>query len=250
MNKSYSFPFGQPISAVKQVNDGIPKKLFILGVYASAVHVKWFGPDGKIRIKAMAVASEPEIFWNGENADVLSVIDRINLDARYGYLAPADNVFNGPSGRCLDKNYLEPLKLTRQDVWLCDLLPESRKNPSQTVALSKKYDGFVDIPYDFPPVPSLIADEKRVLEIVKELETSGAKRIVLLGDEPTKYFLNHFDTSIKRLSKIEPYGKEIPVMINGNDYAVVCLAHPRQTAKLGKSNQYWYDKHQRWMSEI
>lgn len=244
---AYTFPFGQSISAVRQVNDGTTKKFFILGVYASAVHVKWFGPDGKIRIRAMAVASEPEIFWRGGNDDVLSVIKRINLDTRYGHLEPADSAFNGPSGRCLDSNYLNPMGLTRQNVWLCDLLPESRKNPSQKAALSKNYDGHVDIPYDFPPVPRPIADEKRVNEIVNELETSGARNIILLGDEPIKYFLNRFKPSIRNLSEIDPYGKEIPAMINGKEYSVVCLAHPRQTAQLGKSSQRWYETHQRWM---
>ncbi len=90
-----TFPFGLPITPVKQVADGQPKKLFILSVYASAVHVKWYGPDGKIRIRAMAVASEPEIFWRGDDEYVWEVIKRINLDPKYGYLKPADSAFNG-----------------------------------------------------------------------------------------------------------------------------------------------------------
>ena len=101
----YTFPFGQPIVPVKQVDDGRKKKLFILGVYASAVHVKWYGPDGKIRIRAMAVASEPEIFWRGDYSYVLSVISKIALDSKYGHLEPADHAFNGPSGNCLDSNW-------------------------------------------------------------------------------------------------------------------------------------------------
>ena len=35
---AYSFPFGQQISAVRQINEGTKRKLFVLGVYASAVH--------------------------------------------------------------------------------------------------------------------------------------------------------------------------------------------------------------------
>lgn len=246
----FTFPFGQGVVAVRQVDDGRARELFVLGVYASAVHVKWFGPDGKIRIRAMAVASEPEIFWRGGNDYVECVIGRIKLDPKYGHLEPADAAFNGPSGVCLDKNYIEPLGLTRQDVWLCDLLPESRKNPSQAAALCKNYDGFVDIPYNFPLVPRPIADEKRVKEIVEELEASKARRIILLGDEPIKYFLNKFAPSVKGLSSIEPYGKEIMVTINGNDYTVQCLAHPRQTARLGNSSRHWFEAHQKWMHKI
>ena len=247
---TYTFPFGQPIRPVKQVNDGHTKKLFILGVYASAVHVKWYGPDNKIRIRAMAVASEPEIFWRGDDEYVLNIIDKINLAPQYGYLKPAEPAFNGPSGICLDNNYIAPLGLTRKDVWLCDLLPESRKNNSQAKALKEKYDNFVDCEYNFPSLPKCIADERRIQEIVTELEESGARQIILLGDEPIKYFLQRFKPEIKKLSSIQPYGKKIEFSINGVNYSALCLAHPRQTAKLGNSSQYWFDCHQRWLQEM
>ena len=61
------FPFGEPLRILRQ-QDRTPKKVFVLGVYASAVHAIWYSPEGKILCKALAVASEPEIFWNGENA--------------------------------------------------------------------------------------------------------------------------------------------------------------------------------------
>ena len=243
-----TFPFGQPIVPVKQVDDGLPKKLFILGVYASAVHVKWYGPDGKLYIRAMAVASEPEIFWRGDDEYVRDVIRRINLDPKYGYLEPADRSFNGPSGICLDENYIIPLGLSRNDVWLCDLLPESRKNKSQERALINKYDNFVNISYNFPTLPRCIADESRINEIVTELEQSGAKHILLLGDEPIKYFLQRFKSEITKLSSIARYGQEIECCINGTCYKVICLAHPRQTARLGKSNLHWWEKHQEWIA--
>jgi hypothetical protein len=59
------FPFGQPLKLVKQ-RDRTPKKVFVLGVYTSAVHAKWLSAEGKRLCQALAVASEPEIFWNGE----------------------------------------------------------------------------------------------------------------------------------------------------------------------------------------
>lgn len=58
-------PFRQPVSSVQQ-KDQTPKPYFVLDVYASAVHAQWIGPDSKIKVKALAVASEPEIFWRGE----------------------------------------------------------------------------------------------------------------------------------------------------------------------------------------
>lgn len=245
----HTFPFGQPIRPVKQVNDCHPKKYFILGVYSSAVHVKWYGPDGKIRIRAMAVATEPEIFWKGGNDYVEKVIETINLDKKYGYLKPADAQFNGPSGNCLDDNYLTPLGVKRENVWLCDLLPYSRMNPKQEKALKERYDGFVDIPYNFPPVPRPIADANRVKEIVSELKQSGAKEIILLGDEPIKYFLNAFDKTITKLSQIENYADPLNVTIDDEEYKVTCLVHPRQAARLGASSESWNKEHQKWITE-
>ena len=79
------FPFGQPLKLVKQ-RDRSPKKVFVLGVYASAVHAKWHPPKGK-PIEALAVASEPEIFWNGENA--AEIISQIAVPPEAGYLEAA-----------------------------------------------------------------------------------------------------------------------------------------------------------------
>ena len=54
----YIFPFGSVLKKVEQ-QDKSPKKVFVLGVYASAVHAKWIGADGTVNVQALAVASEP-----------------------------------------------------------------------------------------------------------------------------------------------------------------------------------------------
>jgi hypothetical protein len=64
----YNFPFGQPLRKVQQ-KDTSKKKAFVLGVYASAVHARWTDKDGKQKVSAFAVASEPDIFRTGENAE-------------------------------------------------------------------------------------------------------------------------------------------------------------------------------------
>ena len=58
MREIGTFPFGEPVRIVAQ-EDRTPKRVFVLGVYASAVHARWVGVDGKGIIKALAVASEP-----------------------------------------------------------------------------------------------------------------------------------------------------------------------------------------------
>lgn len=63
-----TFPFGQEVQKVVQ-EERSSKRVFVLGVYASAVHARWVNLQGKTLIKAMAVASEPYIFWRGDNAE-------------------------------------------------------------------------------------------------------------------------------------------------------------------------------------
>ena len=109
------FPFGQPLRTVQQ-EDRTPKRVFVLGVYASAVHARWIGPDGKDVVKALAVASEPCIFWRGDRGEAERIIKTIPVPRALGQLVPADEQFNGPSGRTLDQYILEPLGLKRSDA--------------------------------------------------------------------------------------------------------------------------------------
>ena len=114
------------------------KKVFVLGVYASAVHARWVDKQGKTKVSALAVASEPEIFWTGEDAE--EIISKINIPSELGkLLVPKSKHLNGPSGRALDELFLKPLGLSRKDAWLCDLIPESRVNENQAKAISKQY---------------------------------------------------------------------------------------------------------------
>ena len=100
------FPFGQPVRLLTQP-DRAPRQVFLLGVYASAVHARWIGADGKTRVQALAVASEPEIFWRGDSAE--EVIRQVAVPPAAGRLEPAARALNGPSGRALDQYYLDPL---------------------------------------------------------------------------------------------------------------------------------------------
>jgi hypothetical protein len=80
------FPFGEEVNPVEQ-KDRTPKKVFILGVYASAAHARWEDTNGKAVVKALAVASEPYIFWRGDGAD--EIIQKIQIPPALGRLIPA-----------------------------------------------------------------------------------------------------------------------------------------------------------------
>jgi uracil-DNA glycosylase len=249
-----TFPFGATLHKVEQ-KDKSPKKVFILGVYASAVHAKWIGADNKVKVKALAVASEPYIFWRGDNAD--KIIERIKIPKDTGHLEPADSTFNGPSGLSLDSKFLLPVGLTRDDVWLSDIIPYSRINPGQRAAIERDYDPLIR-GHNLPEctIPSFrkqeLENETRRSEILDELEQSGAKVIVLLGDLPIRHFLSHLTGSQRRTlaafgkTKGE-YGKLHSCRINNKEYQVLPLVHPRQASKLGLSDATWFDLHEEWI---
>ena len=136
MKTAYTFPFGEPVTTVEQ-QDRTRKKVFVLGVYASAVHAKWVSPNGKVVVNALAVASEPYIFWKGDGAKGL--IDGIKIPSALGKLIPAAKNLNGPSGNALDDLFLKPLGITRADAWLCDLVPHSCCNLKQKEAIERGY---------------------------------------------------------------------------------------------------------------
>jgi hypothetical protein len=256
MKKNYYFPFGRELKTVEQKNKS-PKQAFVLGVYASAVHANWIDKNGKQKVKALAVASEPEIFWTGDNAE--EIIKGIQIPEELGKLViPRDKNLNGPSGRALDDKYLKPLGLTRENTWLCDLLPQSRLNENQKKAIDKHYTAEIIALFGLMPASIPVFDktelnsESRRIEILQELEQSKAERLILLGDLPIKYFLRYFDKNYSSLSDFgedeETYGKEHELKINGHYYKVIPLCHPRQAGRLGRSNAKWGKLHDDWIN--
>ncbi len=251
----YNFPFGQPLVPVIQ-KDRSPKKVFILGVYASAVHAKWRDKYGTVLVQALAVASEPHIFWRGDGCE--EIINGISIPREAGILEPAQPKFNGPSGKTLDEKYLEPLGLSREDAWLSDLLPSSRINPNQRKALNKHYQPLVDqLSLPECTIPNFSSSElrkqkERHLEILEEIEESKCDTIVLLGDLPIKYWLAFF-SDYRKLSDFgetpNSYGKLHKMEISGTGYNVLPLVHPRQAGRLGRSSKKWTELHAGWISD-
>jgi len=252
MNSLGTFPFGQPVKPVVQT-DRSPKRVFVLGVYASAVHARWIKADGKTAVTALAMASEPYIFWRGEGAD--KIIQQVDIPRELGTLVPAKQEFNGPSGVALDTLILNPLGLDRTNTWLCDLVPYSCVNPSQKKAIEREY---VPIAHKYGlsdhtvlPVPRQLSDEARRKEILDELVESEAETLILLGDKPIQWFLNYLDPRWNKLSDFnlddQSYGQLHAAHIGGKDLMVLPLAHPRQIARLGQSSTYWYEAHRKWI---
>lgn len=255
--KNLYFPFGQKLTKVQQTETTPNKEVFVLGVYASAVHAKWLDKDGKIKVQALAVASEPEIFWRG--LDAKEQIEQIEqMPKELGSLVPANKNLNGPSGVALDELFLKPLGYSRKQTWLCDLLPESRVNPNQQKAVNMYNDIAYQYGLPLSTIPEFREDEikenaeQRHLEILDELEKSGAKTIILLGDLPIRWFLHFFDKRTK-LSEFgnsqETYGQRHDIVINNKTYSVIPLCHPRNAARLGAFSKTWAELHDEWSAK-
>jgi hypothetical protein len=249
------YPFGSKLKALAQV-DRSPKTVFVLGVYASAVHARWIGPDGRVFVRALAVASEPTIFWNGAGAD--AVLGAIPVPAAAGHLEPADPKFNGPSGRSLDDDFVTPLGLNRMSTWLCDLVPHTCLNAGQLAAIQREYEprratwGLP--PVELPNVPRSFADDQRRVEVLAEIREASAEVIILLGDLPIRQFSAHYDTRRRRLADFgdddDGYGRLHPVMLGDHACQILPLAHPRQVSGLGIHSSKWRYRHERWKRKV
>lgn len=252
---AYYFPFGQELRPLVQ-EDTSPKPIFVLGVYASAVHARW-KKDGQIICQALAVASEPRIFWNGDPEEAKRIIDAIDIPPALGTLEPAGRQLNGPSAKVLDDNILAPLGYSRDEAWLCDCLPETRLNPSQVKVIHEKYNPLVTQyglnPVTIPNRPSSFCSKQRSEEITAELLRSGADLLVLLGDIPIAQYLNKVTdvpyTTLGEYVDLYGYGNATNTIIQGKVIKVLPLAHPRQIGALGAHSERWHLAHKNWESK-
>ena len=252
------FPFGQPIFELSQEKRG-PRRVFVLGVYASAVHARWIGPDGKTRINALAVASEPEIFWTGNGE--ADLICQVEIADAAGRLEPAGRTLNGPSGRALDELYLKPLGIGREDAWLCDLVPHSLMNQGQARAIDRAYRPWMSelaLPeINWPRAPKSatewkeLVDRRRLDQIVSEVAEASPEVLITLGDQPLCRFAL-FQGSQRNLAAYgqsqDEYGRLHEVTIGGRRLQLLPLTHPRQAANLGSSSPKWTALHCSWVA--
>ena len=249
---SYYYPFGQELHPLVQ-EDKSPKKVFVLGVYASAVHARW-KKDGQIICQALAVASEPRIFWDGNEEEAKAIIEAIAIPKKLGYLEPASKCLNGPSAKVLDEDILAPLGYARGDAWLCDCLPETRINRSQAKAIEEKYNPLIEDYHlnsvTIPMRPSSFCNKRRSVEITNELMQSKAELLVLLGDIPIAQYLKKVASvpyrTLGDYVDMYGYGTKTEVEIDGKRIFVLPLAHPRQIGALGTHSEKWHLAHKEW----
>ena len=104
-----------------------------------------------------------------------------------------------------------------------------------------------------PPVPEPLFRARRRTEILKELEDSKARTIILLGDQPIKWFFHAYDGRWRKLGDFgktdDTYGRRHDTDIAGKSYHVLPLVHPRQASRLGAHSARWHELHKAWMGK-
>lgn len=243
---AYRFPFGLPLEPTPP-QEARNAKAFVVGVYASAVHARWIGPDGKEACKALAVASEPHSFWDGAGAD--RIIRSMEAPEEMGRLEPADRKFNGPSGETLREKYLAPLGLDVRDCWVTDLHDRYFLSPGNAKAI-ERYEQLrtklrARIPRAvLPPRPSKVTPRpERMMRLREEFGRSGASCVITLGNEPIEPL---FGTTAPKLSRAS-YGEPEELQLFGRPVTVLRLCHPRQAGALGSSSSAWTTTHAEWI---
>src|SRR4051794_6938658 len=136
---SHLFPFGSPVLPCAP-SASQPRKIFVLGAFPSAVHVRWAGPEGT-KIGALPVDNEPEPFWDGLDAEarVEKWKTDIGFQEAWGTVKAG---LNGGSGKWFDKYIIEPLRISRTDCWITDCLNTYRMSTGGETAIGERFNPF------------------------------------------------------------------------------------------------------------
>ena len=236
----HRFPFGEPLAPVPHTGKG-QTSIFILGAYSSALHAMWrFGAGGSDRVQALAIANEPEPFWDG--TDQLHLIARHRPPFGELLLTPQ----NGPSGTALRDKYLIPLDIDAPRCWITDVVNTYFSTPQQRSAFGRAYAHHKLPPTDWslPFRPDrILPDAQRLEALESELREASPTWLITLGDEPLSAL------SLGHLSQYE-YGQPIAVRPFGMDTNLIPFTHPRNAGRLGRHSRKWASIHDEWLVEV
>lgn len=261
-----TFPFGCPSTErpPRKPAEGAATA-FVLGVYQSALHVRWNLPthlaaaSGK-PIGALAVDVEPVVFWDGTDASdkIAKWVDDRGLSdqGEFGTFGNASG--NGSSGISVVKAALKPLKIDSKAVWFTDALPwyfvkDDADGQAKAQALYNKVA--VELgrqPSDLPTRPSVAqlveeAVTTRRGALRAELLESEAPLVITLGEEARLVAAGIADTvdgppANELAIDLSDYGRAGSLTIDGTAVAWRALKHP------GQHHPDWVNKHESWMT--
>jgi uracil-DNA glycosylase len=256
------FPFGRPSTERPPRRPRSVTNAFVLGVYPSALHVRW-SREGKT-VQALAVDVEPTVFWDGADAveRVAAWKEAIGFRPEWGAVASAGN---GTSGDRLNTQILDPLGVDEADVWFSDLVPwffvKKRSGASgprqQLEAIQEDYAPFAareglpeaKLPERLP-IAKLVsyAVAERREHIRRELLASETRVLITLGEEPRSVVERIADRVHGRVTKplttsMTEYESAGALVIEGRKIEWWALKHP------GQRKPEWMALHQRWIDK-
>lgn len=254
MTSPAMFPFGQPVLPRPASADG-PRRCFLLGAYPSALHVRWAPPPGRYRpIRAVPVDNEPEPFWQG--ADQEQRVERwraeVGFDRAWGTVAPAGEL-NGSSGRWVDRQVLDPLGLTREEVWTTDCLTTYRRSVSVHARIQDTYNPFAgdvglpaarltEYPGEEDVVAEALAERHRLLE---ELERARPEQVITLGRAALRVLGHLVEVAGERprleLRAMAGYGRAVGIRIGDRPAVWLALAHPGAPPPYQTAHARWVE---------
>ncbi len=241
------YPFGLP-AARRPPRRPVSGKaaLFVLGVYPSALYIRWQRPDGVVA-GALPVADEPMVFWDGGDAGkrVSRWKDEVGWHPGWGSVNPAGG--NGSSGQHVAKHVLAPLGVTADDVHFTDCLPTYFVKHDKTAEVYGPFAEERDLPdAELParPSPSQLVSRAIAEEGVglrEQLLEADAPAVVTLGQEAADVLAVLAGAARVVLAPDESYGREYEITLDGHKLGWIPLTHP------GNHGEVWQQCHARWV---
>ncbi|MGI5132978.1 hypothetical protein ACQEVB_39695 [Pseudonocardia sp. CA-107938] len=224
----------------------------MLGVYPSALHVRWRRPDGAT-IGALAVDDEPEVFWDGADAAerIAAWLDVSEWSDGHGTISHAGG--NGSSGRSVVDDVLTPLRVAPRDTYFTDCLPfyfTKTGAGSQGQRIAELYQPFAAAQRlstaALPSRPSPTALVRRTLaeesdSLRGQLAEAAADRVITLGQEAADVFAALAAVEPVTLRPDDAYGAARTVRLGGKAVDWIPLTHP------GNHHSVWRERHTIWM---
>ena len=269
------FPFGRPSNARPPRRPTSDAQAFVLGVYPSALHIRWRLPEwargrfGWTRraVSALAVDVEPEVFWDGSGQDSLLTcwkerVGWVEGDGPGGYGSCTPGPGNGSSGRAVVGRVLEPLGVGGDETWLTDCLPwffikSSASRPQQAEVINDFYAPIAqELNLEAAHLPARPTPDELVKVAVRhegarlesEIEESRTGLVVTLGEEARRVMCSLAEEvggSPGKVLTINPdYGRRGWLRVGGKRLDWYALTHP------GNRSQRWNKIRDEWEARM
>lgn len=245
--------------------------MFVLGVYPSALHVRWTLPSwwrGEQRVVgALAVADEPTVFWDGADADELVSAWTASVGFRHGNgsgdWGQVTAAGNGTSGRPVRDRVLRPLGVEVDDTWFADSVDRffikrggaSRQQGDVIDAVYQPFAVEAGLPIaSIParPTPTRLVDiatSEHRERLRRELMEASAPLVVTLGEEARQVMIGVVDDASgpplqpldRRSLRPDLYGEAGMVRVDDTQAAWYSVVHP------GNRDRAWCRLHDGWI---